>query len=133
MEGRKITDNQKIELMKIVLNGNYLSEIEQAFLEIKNSSNTILTRKEATTLDKANSNDIDVASIYAKEAMPLVKEDLESHPVTSNQEVVNAIEEPTEVKEGPVLKRTLSTENKVPNPWGESGAKHVTPGENLDY
>lgn len=130
---RKLTNEEKVEFMKKVLNANYLSEIEQAFLEINKNNNTIITKEEETTLNKDNSNDIDVASIYAKEALPFVKEDLESHPVTSNQEVVNDIEEPLEIKEGPVLKRTLSTESKVPNPWGESGAKLVSPGEKLDY
>lgn len=124
---RKITNEEKLEFMKKVLNLNYLSEIEQAFLEINKNNNTIITKEEETTLNKDNSNDIDVASIYAKEALPFVKEDLESH------EVVNNIEEPSEIKEGPVLKRTLSTESKVPNPWGESGAKLVSPGEKLDY
>lgn len=129
---RTLTNEEKLEFMKKVLNGN-LSEIEKTLFNIKNNSNVVTIREEEITPVKEVSNDIDVASIYAKEALPFVKEDLESHPVTSNQEVVNDIEEPSEIKEGPVLKRTLSTESKVPNPWGESGAKLVSPGEKLDY
>jgi len=130
---RMLTNEEKVKLLEtIVLNGS-LSEIERNILEIKNNSNIINEEVQKTSENKL-SNDIDVASIYAKDAMPLVKDDLESHPIPYTGQV---IEDPTEiqeeVKEGPVLKRTLTTESKVPNPWGDSGAKHVTPGEQLDY
>ena len=130
---RTLTNEEKLEFIKKVLNANYLSEIEKTLFDIKNNSNAVTAREEEITPVKEVSNDINVASIYAKEAMPFVKEDLESHPVTSNEEVVNDMEGPSETKEGPILKRTLSTESKVPNPWGESGAKLVSPGEKLDY
>ena len=130
---RILTNEEKVKLLEtIVLNGS-LSEIERNIEEIKNNSNIINEKIQKPSENKL-SNDIDVASIYAKDAMPLVKDDLESHPLPSAEQV---IEEPAEIqgqaKEGPVLKRTLTTESKVPNPWGDSGAKHVTPGEQLDY
>ena len=126
---RILTNEEKVKLLEtIVLNGS-LSEIERNIAEIKNNSSIINEVVEKTSENKL-SNDIDIASIYSKDAMPLVKDDLESHPLPSTGQV---IEEPIEVKEGPVLKRTLTTESKVPNPWGDSGAKHVTPGEQLDY
>ncbi len=112
MENRKLTNEEKVRLLEtIVLNGD-LMEVEKVISEIKGNSNTILEEPENKKIDEA--------SIYSKEALGLVKEDLETHQHTEVQSYDEAVA--NDEKVGPVLK-------KVPNPWGESGAKTVSPGE----
>ena len=127
MEDRKLTYDEILELLKAVVSSNgSLKEIKDAIAKIEKSEITV--QNENNVL-KTDIKDIDVASIYSKNALPFVKEDLKNHPTTDTKQVINDFAPETEeTKEGPVLKKAL-----VPNPWGESGAKHVTPGENLDY
>lgn len=116
MEDRVLNNEEKMKLLeKIVLDGK-LSEIEKTLSSIKNNSNDIVKETNVT------SNTPDEASIYDARALPFVKDDLASHTNNANPsyEVPPVI--PEEEKVGPVLK-------KVPNPWGESGAKTVAPGE----
>ncbi len=123
MEDIKLDKSDKLKLIEKIVNddGLYaLNEYLQSLMPSKKveTEETSFIEDIPTEVPKEDISSPKEASIYRKEAIPLVQQDMIDHPV---EQIVEPIV--TEEHSGPVKKL-------VNNPWSTAeGIKTVSPGE----
>lgn len=130
MEDRPLTDKEKIKLIKTVINSGGLFAVNECLQELYGkkeeitSSQELEVEKNIVPQENLEPEEIKLtevpkeASIYRHEAIGLVKQDLEEHPIQTEVPII----EEKEIK-GPVKKL-------VNNPWASAeGIKTVSPGQ----
>ena len=123
-------ENDKLKLIEKIVNddGLYaLNEYLQSLMPNKKLevAEELPLEEKFTNIQKESINNPQEASIYRKEAIPLVKQDLINHPLEPINNYSNEpiIEEEQKEYTGPVKKL-------VNNPWSTAeGIKTVSPGE----
>lgn len=130
MDDRPLTDKEKIKLIKTVINSGGLFAVNECLQELYGkkeeitSSQELEVEKNIVPQEKTEPEEIKLtevpkeASIYRQEAIGLVKQDLEEHPIQTEVPII----EEKEIK-GPIKKL-------VNNPWASAeGIKTVSPGQ----
>lgn len=121
MEDIKLDKSDKLKLIEKIVNddGLYaLNEYLQSLMPNKKVEETSLIEDIPTEVPKEEVSSPKEASIYRKEAIPLVQQDMIDHPVEQIEE--------------PIIKEEHSSHVKklVNNPWSTAeGIKTVSPGE----
>lgn len=130
MEDRKLNAEEQLELIRKIINSEGLCAINK-YLQSLMPNKKVETEETSfiedipTEVPKEEVNNPQEASIYRKEAIPLVKQDLINHPLEPINNYSNEpiIEEEQKEYTGPVKKL-------VNNPWSTAeGIKTVSPGE----
>ncbi len=130
MEDIKLPENDKLKLIKKIVNDDSLQALNEYLQSLMHNkklevAEELPLEEKFTNIQKESINNPQEASIYRKEAIPLVKQDLINHSLGSINNYSNEpiIEEEKKEYTGPVKKL-------VNNPWSTAeGIKTVSPGE----
>ena len=118
---RILTPEERLLLIQEIINNGGLYGVNELLSKLSDNENKIsepTVKEEPDTINKTD-NSINSASIYASEALPLVKADLE-------EQITREIEEqpPEEISVKPMVRE------RIPNPYSDS--RTVIP-ENNEY